>query len=516
MKEAKNKEFDYDFWVNWLFDWQRKYNLKLNVLDKDSMTLDELNEYSNKLLKQFFTERTFLRVKIASDETILKEFERRCSESFHLWILLDGITIDINRNPGEMMQPIIPLNHQMPLIRALEGKKHIHIEKSRRQGGSLFSMVEHGDWKLLFGKNTRDFTTHKDVKSLYDENDNEDSTLGKMMYQLKNSLFFNRKDLIRTPNMQKKVIIYKNNKITGYVLRPNTAVGTGANTARVDEIDVVSDTYPNKEASFLGGFSAAANRVIFCSTYRSMQYTFYRLKEEHDDRRYDFITLDWHDNPLCNKDWYDMECSKLGRSKILIARELDHNPKEAIPDRVYYRLTDDNFVKDFRVDEGMKKIIMADFGGGTSATALIFAYYSTSNKCLYLHKALKTTQADENDIKNFADKLGFGDVMIVGDRSALSQTGAYKHDWKSLLVKAGFKFRPVNNTKMLLVREAVNLSMMNNEIFVNDRDESLRDLWSYKYKGEGIDKGSASHIGDAVAYGYRFLYMDIDGKVSFG
>lgn len=485
----------------------KEYNDFITDVDKDKISLKELNEKSNKFLMKFYNERIMYHTYIKTNKELYEYFYNVCSDDFLFWIVFDGITKDINRNPKANKQPVIPYTMQLSLIDALFlSPLNLHIEKTRRQGASLIISVMYLLWQLIFGDGILNFTTHKDKTSLFEKGDDANSTFGKIMFALKNSLFFNPKLLTIEPNFQDVRIKYKNNIVSGEVLSPNTAVGFQANGAFVDEIDPVCEAYPNQAFKLTSGFSASVSKIVLYSTYRSSAFPFYQIKEKNDDRNWVFITLDWKNHPLCNQEWYDKECAKLNYDPVLIARELDHNPTMAIKGRVFYRLTDDNFISNTKQLQSLNKFIMADFGGGTSATALIFCYYSTNDKLMYLHKALKTTKMDASDIKKFVVDCGFWGVPLVGDRSASYQAGAYKYDWKTLLQNEGFKFTPVNNTKMEALRSQVNLAMLNKEILINKNEQIFRDFWTYVYKNENIDKNDSSHIGDALCYGYRYLY----------
>lgn len=485
----------------------QEYNDFITDVDKNSISLEELNEKSNKFLMRFYYERIMYHTYIKANPELYKYFYDLCSKDFLFWIVFDGITKDINRNPKANKQPVIPYLCQLPLIEALFlSPLNLHIEKTRRQGASLLISVMFLLWKLIFGDGILNFTTHKNKESLFEKGDDANSSFGKIIFALRNSIFFQQKDLYIEPNFQDVRIKYKNNVLSGEVLSPNTAVGFQANGAFVDEIDPVCEAYPNQAFKLTSGFAASVNRMVLYSTYRSSAYPFYQIKERNDDRNWIFIVLDWKEHPLCNQEWYDKECAKLNYDPVLIARELDHNPTMAIKGRVFYRLTDDNFINNTKQINNFNKLIMADFGGGTSATALIFCYYSTKDKLMYLYKALKTTKMDASDIKKFVEDVGFWGAPLVGDRSAGFQAGAYKYDWKTLLQAEGFRFTPVNNTKMEALRSQVNLAFLNKEILLNKNEPIFRDFWTYVYKNETIDKNDSSHIGDALCYGYRYLY----------
>lgn len=504
--------FDIDYWVGWLKGKVREYNEYLLAVDKNSLTLKELNAYSNKFLMRFYYERLMLRTVVQNTPILKEAFFNLCKDDFLLWVLFEGVTKDINRNPTESVQPIIPFYHQLPLIEGiLDDSKNLHVEKSRRQGASLWhgSDMSHD---LIFGDLRLNFTTHKDKGSLWEKYDETNSTFGKIQFQLKHSMFNGYKNkILLIPNFQDVRIVMGSNVLSGEVLSPNTAVGFQANKAYIDEIDPVCEMYPNQAYKITSGFAASSNRLLLFSTYRSDEYPFYQLKETHDTKRFNFVVMDWRDHPLCNDEWYAIECSKLNNDKVLIARELDHNPTEAIRGRVFDKITSENEIIGFKPDADWKRLIFADFGGGTSATAFIFAYYSTGEKLLYLDSAMKTTDMNGEQIKKEFAKRGFTDVPVVGDISATAQPSFKDSDWAGELRKNGIKFIPVNNKGMGTARQQVNLAFENLEIYFNKNSIELRDVKTYKWKGEDVDKGDSSHIGDALCYGFRYLYQSGSG-----
>lgn len=508
-----------EFWVDWLKSKIVEYNEYLKSLNKNKISLKELNEKSNVFLLEFALERTYLRTYICSDEKIWQEWYELCRNDFVLWVLLDGTTKDINRNPKTKVQPIIPYYHQLPLIQSILDEDHnLHVEKTRRQGASLWISVLYSAWELIFGEQRLNFTTHKDKPSLWRKEDEVDSAFGKIGFVFSNSIFFNAKFLSVSPTFQDVRYKYRDNVLAGEILSPNTAVGFQANNAMIDEIDPVCEKFPNQAYKLTSGFASSVNRILFYSTYRSSEYPFYQIKETHDDQIFNFIVLDWEDHPLCNEEWFNRECAKLNYDPVLIARELKHNPRQAIKGRVFDLYSSENDLVGFKPGKDWKKIIFADFGGGTSATAFILAYYSTSEKSLYLDKALKTTRMDGKQIKKYLQDSGFDGVSVVGDMSALSQPSFKDSDWASELRRNGIRFIPVNNRAMGSVRQQVNLMFESKEIWVNKNSLELRDLSTYKWKGEDIDKSGTggSHIGDALCYGCRYLYIRDSGEIRQG
>lgn len=473
--------------------------------NKESMTLKELNERSNNYLEWYYKQRAKLRSYVANDPELFQISYVECKNSFFFWILWDMFTKDVNRNPEASVQAVIPYKHQLPLIEALQfGGKHIHVQKTRRQGASLICGVGHPEWTLLFGQDQHLFTTHKDLASLDVKGDETNTTFGKIRFSLRRSMYF--KEARLTVNETKR-LIYGSNSLDGAVLSPNTTVGFQANVIYVDEIDPVCDSYPNKSATIFGAFSTSCNRMILYSTYRSPDYPFYKLYEEHNDTVFDFITLDWQEHPLCNVAWYKDACAKMGNNPLLIARELDHNPTKAVSNQIFSSLTPELFF-DVNMDVfgSWHKIIGADFGGGSSSTVFILAFYSKEEKKLVLYKALKTTTMTEHQIKNWIIDQGFGGVDVVGDVSANARPTTPESSWKYLLNKVGITFRSVDNRDLQATHNQINLAFMNKEILVNKNEKNFNDLYTYRYDNETVMKNSSSHLGDALSYLYKYLW----------
>ena len=133
-------------------------------------------------------------------------------------------------------------------------------------------------WQLIFGDGILNFTTHKNKESLFEKGDDANSAFGKILFALKNSIFFKQENLTIEPNFQDVRIKYKNNVLSGEVLSPNTAVGFQANGAFVDEIDPVCEAYPNQAFKLTSGFAASVNRMVLYSTYRSSAFPFTKSK----------------------------------------------------------------------------------------------------------------------------------------------------------------------------------------------------------------------------------------------
>lgn len=512
------QELIIDKYIEWLHQQRSDYNNMFN--DKESVTEEELNERSSNFINKFYQDREKMRTLIKQDMTLLKIMYEKCKNSFLIWILHEGVSKDVNRNPRASIQAVIPYNMQLKLIEVLQyGKKNIHVEKSRRMGISLI-MVLYMTWNLIFKQSWNMFTTHKSLSDLDKKGDTTNTTFGKIRLLLQYSMFIpqtlfnaNRKENVLTQGeltfkIEDCRILVGTNSLEAQVLSPSASVGQQMNEAFLDEVDVSSDQYPNANEFLLGGISSSTNRLVLYSTYRSMNYPFYKIKEQHDDRYWDFITVDWKDHLLCNKAWYDRICSIMRYDKVLISRELDHNPSTSIEGLIFYYISDKNEVsrtsmKDF-VSRG-KKILMMDPGGGSSATAILYGYLL--NNVIYIDGAIKSTSIDEHMIKREIDKIGFTGVPIVSDIAGKSQSQSIGRDWFSLLRNVGIQCIPVNNQGVIEWRQIVNYKFLQGEILYNKDCIQLRDFKSYRYLKDGqIDKGTASHVSDALMYGVKYYF----------
>lgn len=119
--------------VGWLHQQRIDYNNMFN--DKERYTLSELNKMSSDFLNEYMKQRTKMRELVKSDTTLFKLMYYECKKSFLTFILWEGVSKDLQRNSDALIQPVLPYNHQLKLIELLQySSKHIHVEKSRRQG----------------------------------------------------------------------------------------------------------------------------------------------------------------------------------------------------------------------------------------------------------------------------------------------------------------------------------------------------------------------------------------------
>ena len=509
--------------IKWLYHSQKEYN-ELFV-DKERYTQRELNRISSDYLTEFYNMRSKMRNLVRQNSELFKLMYMECKKSFLTFILWEGVSKDLQRNTDSLVQPVIPYNHQMDLINLLQfSDKHVHLQKSRRQGASLI-MVLFMTWNLIFGQNVHNVTTHKDLSSLDSKGDFTNSTFGKIRLVLFNSMFvptemFNQRETkLNTSSTEsqflisEKRILFGSNSLDGSVLSPSTNVGFQSNIIFIDELDPACQNYPNQNQYIMAAISSSTKRMILYSTYRGTDYPFYQLKLQNNTELFDFITLDWRQHPLCTKEWYNNLCDAMLRDKVQISQELDFNPIGSTEGLVYNYISDKNKCSRADMKEIMTKgtkVIGSDFGGGSSHTVFICAYQY--GDYLYLDNVIKSTQIDQHQIKQQLTQMGFDKAMIYGDISGTFQSGAYKHDWRTLLQEVGLRFTPVPNQGMLQYRNLVNFKMLKGEIMYNKDIIHFRDLTSYKYGKDGqIEKNSSSHLSDALSYLVRFLYNKSGG-----
>jgi len=493
----------------------RGFANKINKLQdiKEQYTLLELLELYNEINKKIMGIRSLIRASIVSNKEIFEAHREFASQNLHYDILLDGWSFDTNKAIGN--QPImafIPYIHQVPIIEAFEkDEKFLHIEKARRQGISklMGNIIKH---LLVHGQNEIMYATHKDLESLdmLRGDVGHNSTFDYVRWLLDMSMWVPgnwREGNIGST--KEKQINLNNNVLLGAVLGKGTAVGAGATRVFVDEFDVVCDMYPNQANAMMGSFSASMNYIYLFSTYRSMEGPFYKLTELRP-QDWSFYRIDWRDNPTCNTAWYNQQCAKLLNDEVLIARELDIDPT-----RVRAGLIWGKYIKDknyFTNTPQGRKVIGADFGGGTSATAFVFGVYQQDGT-LNVVDLLETTEMDEYQVLDYLKKIGYLGVDIAGDRSVLAQTGLPGHDWYNVLKRIGIKVKPVNNKDIFYVQASIRQGFQDGKVKINKNNKTLiKRVLGYNWKNDKTNKDEHSHAGDALCYLWRSLFID-DAKI---
>lgn len=495
--------------INWMYKYREYYNNQFN--QKESYSIEQLNQYSNEMLREYYEKRSKIRNIIMSDKDLYSEMYNECKNNILTNVLFEGVCKDINRNPQSKIQPIIPYDFQIPLFQTFNSTKNTLVVKSRRMGASLImqEMMKHD---LIFGENISNFTTHKDLNSLDKKGDYVNTTFGKLRLSLLNSMFVS-KDLFKNKTDNYRIedcrIVNDTNSIIGQVLSPSTSVGFQCNTGYIDEMAVVESNYPNSSDYILGALATSTNKLNLYSTFRGSKGSFYETFEQHDDNFWNFIVLDWKSHPLCNLEWYKKACVMMNMNKVQIAQELDHNPISSVEGQVYNYISEINKVIQSEMTGIMsqsKKYIFSDFGGGTSSTVFLLCFWNGQN--LYIHDVIKTTVMDENQIKLKIQQKGFWGVKIHGDISGKNQSTTPQSSWFQLLQRVGFSIEGVSNQRMTDYYAKTNMNFLNGIYKYNKNITELKDLENAKWK-KGvmeIEKDSCSHIADAIAYGTRVLF----------
>lgn len=491
------------------FELLKEMSGRVNKLQdiKNTMSKEELFSLYESINKDYMKKRTLIRAYILSDEDLFEAHRKLASESLYYDILLDGWSFDTNKAiDRQPLMAFIPYTPQIALIEAFEDDaKFVHIEKSRRQGGSKYvgNVEKH---LLVHGQNEIMYATHKDLESLdmIKGDVGHNSTFDYVRWLLDMSMWVpkNWRQGAMGGSTKEKQINLNGNQLIGAVLGKGTAVGAGATRAFIDEFDVVCDMYPNQANAMMGSFAMSVNYLYLFSTYRSMEFPFYKLAEQKP-KGWSFFTLNWRDNPTCNNDWYQEACEKLN-DEILIARELDIDPTKVRSGLIWGKyITEKNYTN--KVPQGTK-VIGADFGGGTSATAFVLGVYQQDGT-LTLVDLFETTEMDEYQIKDTLVKKGFDGVDVAGDRSVLFQTGAVGHDWYNVLRRVGIKIKPIDNKDIFYVQASVRKGFQDGKIKINETNKVLKKrILGYNWKNDKTNKDEHSHTGDALCYLWRSLH----------
>lgn len=516
----------YDILKRWL-DWSFLSDIK------DRVTFQELSKRYWLSGKEYKDLREDLHFLIAMDPILYKDVKALAKKDFLFDILIDGWSYDKNKTEqGEdPVLPFIPFPHQLELINLLQSsKKHLHIEKSRRQGVSVI-MDLYRMWRVKHNRNLEIIVTHKDANSLdMGATDKAKNSVFERLRWLTDMSIFtptawrDRSIYWVDENAKKNIKKYhefftKENQITifgnliqGALLGKGTNVGNASDEFHGDEVDVRCDMFPNLAWKMMQGVTTSVDRVILYSTYRSKDYPFFGYKRTNDTQRWDFVRLHWRDNPTCNADWYNDQRSRLDYDDVMVARELDINPNKAREGVVFKGISEDHnrAVIPKGIFRGSKwtKVIGADFGGGHSSTVFIFAYFNTHTEKLFLVDMIKTTDMEAWEIVKYTKDIGFNNVPVFGDRSMTAQTSTPLYSWYKMLSDEGMKMLPIKNTSAYRTFAAINRAFKEENIIVAKDQEIMWDdivMASYD-KNDQIKKDTHSHTADALMFLWRGMF----------
>ena len=487
---------------------------------KDHFTKDELAlKYYNYNLK-FVEYRKKYILLILSDKQLYKEVKQAISSDFLFYMLLEGYSYDTNKTEAGLDPTLafLPFRHQLDLINELSvSSKHFHVEKSRRQGLSKI-MAHFMAWNLIFKNNITMVTTHIDSKSLdmINGDTGHNSVFDFVRWLLDKSIYVTnnwRDDTTGYYITKEYKIVINNNSLLGSILGKSANVGQQSNIYMGDEIEVVCDKFPNLADNILGGISTSVNQMILYTTYRSTDFPFYKIKEKNDTKKWNFFRLDHKDNPTCNLDWYNDACSKLNFDEVLIARELDINPTKSRKGVIWKSINQKLHFVDmstFNFESNpsrYQKRIGADFGGGSSATALIFAYYDLHTSKLYLVDYFKTVDSEASEIVDYINQIGFKNIDIDGDMSNKFQATSPMMSWFNMFKEQGCHINSINNRNMFETQAQIRHAFKSNQIYIsNQKLELFNDLSRASYKNDKIAKDDYSHLSDALQFLYKSIF----------
>jgi len=494
---------------------------------KDDYTKDELALFYYNYNKSFVEHRKKYHLLILSNDLLYKTVKKACKDDFLFDVLIDGWSYDTNKTEAgqDPVLAFLPFPHQLPLIETLgKTKKHVHVEKSRRQGISkimaLFML-----WHLKHHSNITMLTTHIDRKSLDQKHGDtgHNSVFDYARWSLDLSIFI--PNTWREGSADDSLYYSIENKIqigscslVGEILGKSTGTGGAYNMYFGDEMEVVCDKYPNLADSILQGIASASDQMFLYTTYRSDKFPFYEIKERNDTKRWDFFSLNWKDNPTCNSDWYEDAKSKLKYDEVLIARELDMNPHKSRRGAIWKTINkklhfiDTSFLEPLMKETNntrYQKFIGADFGGGSSHTALIFALYDTYTATLYLMDYLKTTDMEAEEIVDFMHSVGYKGVDIEGDMSNKAQATSPMRSWHNMFKEQGCHINSISNRNMFETQANIRMAFKSNKILISNKKlELFNNLQRASYKNDKIAKDEYSHLSDALQFLYKSIFSE--------
>jgi len=516
-------------------DWNKLNNIK------EKMTHKELADKYMGIAREYKKLRDDYINIIKSDPELFADVSLLAKKSFYFDILIDGWSYDANKfNPKDNNNttpeiPFIPFPFHMDLINKLQySDKNMHIEKSRRQGGSTIPYLYYW-WLMKHHENIDLVITHRDAgvldgaKAGNDATDpSKNSVLVKFRWWADKSIFIPND--WRDPkwlkneysfNTGERILVVNNNRLKGEILTPTTGAGGAITGAILDEIDLVAEKYPGSKDNLTQGIGVAANRLIMVSTYRHVNYPHNKVKLKNDTNSWDFIRLHWSDNPSCNRDWYNEQCSILIYNTT-IAKELDINVDAVDENAIFTKyISNENWYNNVHIIENNKimpqpryesrfrdfvKVVGADFGGGTSATVFVYGYFDQANKVLYLDDVIKSTSFTAQGILDEFVMRGYQKIKIAGDISGKNQTTVRDSSWFKILNGVGLRVKGISNRLPKDKLKSVLEGISENKIIINTNSDVLRDDITYaSFLNDKIRKNEFSHTIDAIIYLWFYL-----------
>lgn len=535
-RESAYKEIVEDLFANLM-----SYLAWLDKLqqNKDVYDIDELNNKYIAYLKGFLAYRNKELEYILDIPEYYAEVEDFAAKNIMFDILIDGYTTDSNRNldiGSDQLLPLMPYTNQLSLIHELEyGTKSIHVEKSRRAGVSTWVSFQHrrnlrhkkNMVMLASNKSTKDIDLKDDVKN--------NSTFSRIDFHFNHSIFVPsnwENDKVHNTKERKQaetaiyrghkpvLIVYGTNRLDGSVFGKGTGTGQASHEYYGDEIDPWAQEHENIEGELFSAVSSSTGRMILFSTYRSIKYSFFKVKKTNNTKAWTFIRLHWKDNPTCNQAWYDRETAKIN-DPVKVAREFDINPAASIEGRVWPNLTDKYFITkqeaiakwgEMTPQNGWDTFIASDNGGTKMSQNynLVRVHKDTSTIFIEDTFFIDNTSHPE-DVKDWAighifdmyNNWIYGDKAIKDDHTFVDHSTAY------LLREQGFNVEEVSNRDISVVHRDIRKRITLEQVWVNKDCEVLTDMLQiYRYKADGAVNKEDSHCGDAISYGIKGYFLN--------
>jgi len=504
-------------------------------LNKNDYELNELNTFYIGYLQSYIIYRNKEIEFILSDDKYYEEVTQFASDNVMFDILLDGYVSDSNRNQdlgSNQVLPLLPYSNQLDLIHSLEyDSKSLHIEKSRRAGASTllaFRMRRN----LRFKKNMVMLASNKSSKDIDLKDDTKNnSTFSRIDFLFNHSIFvpnnWTDDKIYNTKERQSQgtaiyrghkpiLIVYGTNRLDGSVFGKGTGTGSATHEYYADEIDVWANEHENIEDELFSAVSSSTNRMILFSTYRSINYSFFKIKKENNTKVWKFIKLHWKDNPTCSQSWYDTQSGKLN-NPVKVARELDINPSASIKGRIWPNLIDKHFISksDALIKWGNMNdwdtIIASDNGGTKMSQNYNLIRIHKPSSTIYIEDTFfidNTSQPE--DVYEWALSHGFDiyNNTIYGDRAIKDNFTFTNHSTAYLLRRQGFNVVEVANQDIAVVHRDIRKRIKLGQFYVNKDIELLETfLKLYRYKDDGTVNKKDSHLGDAISYGIKGYFL---------